>query len=639
MKTILGSRKHHNLKIVSIFLIVIVLIAAMVACNGDGGGAQYDLTMAVAPTGSGTATDVTDESPYAEGTDVDIEAEAAAGYGFVKWTAPAGTFADENAAETTFTMPAQDVTVTANFVLVYDLTMAVNPVGGGTATDLTNASPYPAGTVVNMNAAAAAGYTFVNWTAPAGTFADPNAPTTTFTMPSQDVTVTANFVGPLDHFKCYEVDWNTAPYVGEVVYLEDQFGAFNATVGKVMAFGNPAEKVHEGLTPISNPDHHLTFYYLDLGESGQSWQVEVNNQFGNNQTLSVYGPSLLAVPTQKEGYGKPMGLDHYLLYIVTNGPAANAAVDLHDQFHDEQGVSVTAPAFFANPVRKTHDGNVTEIENPEAHLVFYEISGGTFQTQVLVDNQFGEQTLNVDDPYLLAVPSEKIDWVQPLDHFVCYGVEGAPYVGENVTLVDQFVAINATVGEALFFANPAEKKYNDVWTLISNHDHHLTFYALDYEEEPQWWQVEFDNQFGSGWNMAVYGPVALAVPTQKLEPIYHDLPMGLDHYLVYSGVGYIPMGTYVDLGDQFNLENNVYLDDPIYFASPVQKTHGGNVTEIENSEEHLVFYELASPLPFSWDVLVSNQFDEFDEQFLDVSDAQLLAVPSEKIDWYPWSPP
>jgi len=77
--------------------------------------AVYNLTMAAAPEVGGTATDLTNESPYAEGTEVSIKAEAAEGYGFVNWTAPAGGFDNASAAETTFTMPAQNVTVTANF--------------------------------------------------------------------------------------------------------------------------------------------------------------------------------------------------------------------------------------------------------------------------------------------------------------------------------------------------------------------------------------------------------------------------------------------------------------------------------------------------------------------------------------------
>jgi uncharacterized repeat protein (TIGR02543 family) len=157
---------------------------------------SYELTMAVAPGGSGTATDETNASPYTEGTLVNIKAVANEGYRFVNWTAPAGIFGNATEAETTFTMPGQAVTVTANFELIpptYELTMAVSPVGSGTATDETNAGPYEEGALVSIQAAANEGYRFVNWTAPAGVFGNATEAETTFTMPAQNVTVTANF--------------------------------------------------------------------------------------------------------------------------------------------------------------------------------------------------------------------------------------------------------------------------------------------------------------------------------------------------------------------------------------------------------------------------------------------------------------
>jgi len=158
----------------------------------------YQLTMAANPEAGGTAIDLTNASPYEEGARVSIKAEANEGYHFVNWTAPAGEFDNANEPETTFTMPGQAVTVTANFVAVYELTMATSPQTGGTAIDLTNASPYEEGARVSIKAEANEGYHFVNWTAPAGEFDNPNEPETTFTMPGQAVTVTANFaVNPM----------------------------------------------------------------------------------------------------------------------------------------------------------------------------------------------------------------------------------------------------------------------------------------------------------------------------------------------------------------------------------------------------------------------------------------------------------
>ena len=159
-------------------------------------GVAYDLTMAAAPAGTGTATDVTNAPPYAAGVAVSIKAVPATGYHFSHWTAaPAVVFGNANAASTTFTMPAADVTVTANFAegSAYTLTITASPVMGGTATDVTGAPPYGEGEVVSIQAVAASGYQFVRWTATAGAFSNANAASTIFQMPGADVTVTATF--------------------------------------------------------------------------------------------------------------------------------------------------------------------------------------------------------------------------------------------------------------------------------------------------------------------------------------------------------------------------------------------------------------------------------------------------------------
>ena len=160
--------------------------------------ATYEVTMAVEPAGGGTATDVSDESPYEASTVVSIKAEANAGYRFVNWTAaPEVVFADSNAAETTFLMPDEAVTITARFepVSTHALTMAVVPVGGGVATAVSGADSYETGAAVAIKAEAAGGYRFANWTAaPEVVFGNAHAAETTFIMPDEAVTITANFV-------------------------------------------------------------------------------------------------------------------------------------------------------------------------------------------------------------------------------------------------------------------------------------------------------------------------------------------------------------------------------------------------------------------------------------------------------------
>jgi hypothetical protein len=75
----------------------------------------YELTISSTTGGSVT---IPGEGlfPYYAGAQVQLLAEVETRYRFVRWTAnPAVTFGDETAEETTFTMPAQAVAVTASF--------------------------------------------------------------------------------------------------------------------------------------------------------------------------------------------------------------------------------------------------------------------------------------------------------------------------------------------------------------------------------------------------------------------------------------------------------------------------------------------------------------------------------------------
>lgn len=154
----------------------------------------YTLTMAAHPEVGGNATDLTGAPFYAADSEAEIQAQANPGYRFSEWTSPAGEFVNRFTRTTTFTMPAQDVTVTANFVEAYALNITANPEAGGTAVDVTGDPPYLAGTAVSITAEPEQGYAFVNWTSdPQDIIDNEEAQETFLTMPAEDVTVTANF--------------------------------------------------------------------------------------------------------------------------------------------------------------------------------------------------------------------------------------------------------------------------------------------------------------------------------------------------------------------------------------------------------------------------------------------------------------
>jgi len=479
-------------------------------------------------------------------------------------------------------------------------------------------------------------------------FVDITPSTTQTVAAGGTITFTMNFVTaavPLDHFKFYEVV--SGPYVDVVLpKVGDQFytGVEEVEVGSLKYFGNPVAKTHDGvITQIGDSDHHLTLYDITT-PTVQHWIVEVDNQFGP-QELTVTGPVMLAVPTLKEGHGPPMWLDHFLLYRVIDGKDVQVTIDLEDQWHSESDVEVRRPVYFANPAGKISpyvDWNPSDpliIQNPDEHLVFYEIVDEVYQGNVVIQNQFHQQeTLSVSDPELLAVPSEKIGFepTEPLalDHFTCYWIYEEPTIVPDavfLSLKDQFVDIEAMLGWAIYFCNPTEKRVYTVLTPISDPDHHLTIYEIYYQQEHVVWQVEVSNQFGPQ-QLTVRGPVALAVPTHKLEPGLHDPPVGLDHFLLYEVTESVQMPDLnIGLNDQFSYEEALFsLGQPYYFANPVQKTDPtGMVTEIQNPLGHLVFYEVGGQ-PYSYPpIQVFNQFGL--QNYATVWGPYLLAAPSTKL--------
>ncbi|MFP3879468.1 MAG: InlB B-repeat-containing protein, partial [Dehalococcoidia bacterium] len=433
------------------------------------------------------------------------------------------------------------------------------------------------GDVVDLVATPDCGYAFDGWTGDTADIADVNAASTNITM-NADYDINANFKAiPADHFKFYNVDYETAPLIQKEVELEDQFGTFTANVTEAISFGNPVEKEHAGLTPIYDPDRHYTAYLLDYNWE-EDWvmrSVEVSNQFQDKVELTVYGPVALVVPTQKEDHEMVECLNHYLVYFVDEADYDEftpvEGVNLKDQFiPNGEDVTVNGPMLFANPVKKTvlENGDVSEIEDPELHYVLYDIwdeAAPSIDKSIQIDNQFGQQVLDLTDRDVLAVPSVKnVPPTPPLDHFKGYTTLVQPPLEWPVTLYDQFHAdyFEGLVMEPTMFCNPVDKVHGTV-EITSNSDNHLTVYKISAVEN--WYTVTVDNQFGNSQELTVYGPVALAVPTQKVDPGNHARPKYLDHYLLYAVWEPMPVDVTVDLDDQFpEVATGVTVGSPLY---------------------------------------------------------------------------
>ncbi len=130
----------------------------------------------------------TGDGSYLPGSSANIVADTApTGQIFSGWTgSDAVNFGDVNSASTTFTMPAGDTTITANYVVeTYDLTVDFGSGDGsylpGESASLVADAPQP-------------GQVFLAWAgSDASNFGDVNSASTTFTMPAGDATLTATY--------------------------------------------------------------------------------------------------------------------------------------------------------------------------------------------------------------------------------------------------------------------------------------------------------------------------------------------------------------------------------------------------------------------------------------------------------------
>ena len=132
---------------------------------------------------------------YTVGTKIAVVAEADDGYVFKNWTSSnGGIFEDENSATTTFTVPDNETTLTANFERIPGYYVLTVIAGEGGEVNTVVGSVYAEGETIKLEAIPFDGYRFRNWkSSNGGTFADANSLNTVFTMPANHTIITANF--------------------------------------------------------------------------------------------------------------------------------------------------------------------------------------------------------------------------------------------------------------------------------------------------------------------------------------------------------------------------------------------------------------------------------------------------------------
>ncbi|NIT61115.1 MAG: hypothetical protein GWN00_34405, partial [Aliifodinibius sp.] len=156
-------------RLLPIFIMFISLI--LISCGGnstgpdtEGGGntetATYDVQLSANPSDGGTVSP-SGQNNYEEGEQINLEAQANEGYVFAGWTGDISSSDNPHALTVD-----QDYSISANFEIKnYELT--INTEGEGAVSEkIVNqqSKEYDHGTVVELTADPAKGYTFVEWT-------------------------------------------------------------------------------------------------------------------------------------------------------------------------------------------------------------------------------------------------------------------------------------------------------------------------------------------------------------------------------------------------------------------------------------------------------------------------------------------
>lgn len=245
------------------FLLSIFIILAVLLLSAGCEPATYNLKLEVHPTQKGA---VLGEGEYEEGAEVELIAEPEEGYRFTGWSIRGVTVSEDE--RFTYTMTNKDVTVTANFEeKTYTLTLETSPDAGGEAK---GAGEYKEGTQVEIEVEEAENHEFINWEIQGVEVSE--SKNFTYTMPDEDVTVTANF--------------------SEIIYSLEKFS--EATASNWFSYtsdevGNAFFDTEEGWLVLENyqSDGYTTTAYS--GEHFDDFVLEVEARWLEGSGLNWYG--------------------------------------------------------------------------------------------------------------------------------------------------------------------------------------------------------------------------------------------------------------------------------------------------------------------------------------------------------------
>jgi uncharacterized repeat protein (TIGR02543 family) len=239
-------------------------------CTGDSyvtfnvsrGGSTYTLTVN-SGTGDGT---------YVASQVVNIAADAPqSGYAFDEWTGSVAYVANVNSANTTVTMPASNITVTATYQAIPTYTLTV--------TSGTGDGAYAQSAVVNISAdAPQAGDMFDQWTGSTQYIDDVYSANTTVTMPASNITVTATYTSEVTYALTVTSGTGDGDYIaGTVVDIVADAPAGGYAFSKWSGDTAYVASIYDSSTTLTMPALAQTVTASYIASSGDTF-IESNGQ-------------------------------------------------------------------------------------------------------------------------------------------------------------------------------------------------------------------------------------------------------------------------------------------------------------------------------------------------------------------------
>ena len=316
--------------------------------------------------------------------------------------------------------------------VVYNLNLEANPEIAGS---LSGEGSYEAGDQVSISAIDEPFFNFNSWQAPAGAFQDANASETTFTMPAQDVTITANF----DEEQSFKFEIETTSEQTDYQFV------LNGAVNLEVSWGDGAYEVYDGNV---NPSH-------DYGEAG-TWVVRVRGQ-ASRLAYFTGGSSCDYAPMLKD-----------ILAPLSDGiTGLNSALSM---FKDTQVESFTAVNFFDEVSAGITNMN-TMFEGSEFNQ---DISNWDVSNVLNMYGMFRESNFNK------SIDGWDVSKVTTMKYMFWFSEYNQPLNSWNVSAVEDM---------SWMFGNSAFNQPIGSWNVSSVEDMSLMFFNSPFNQDINGWNV------------------------------------------------------------------------------------------------------------------------------------------------------